>query len=56
MNALERYLTITGTNEADAMNALQDMGIVSDNCVWAKDVAEADCLQAIEFLKARKNL
>lgn len=35
------------------MNALQDAGIVSDNCVLACDVAEADCTAAIAFLALR---
>lgn len=52
MNSLQDYLAGVGADEAKAMDALQDAGIISDNCVWARDVAEADCPAAVEFLKA----
>lgn len=40
----------TNLNEREAMNALQECGIVSDNCVTAADVADADFPAAREFL------
>ncbi len=41
-------------NETEAMNRLQANGVVSDECVTAKDVAAADCPRAIRWLE--KNL
>lgn len=38
-------------SEAIAMNILQDAGVISDNCVWVKDIAEADAPAAIKFLQ-----
>lgn len=54
MNSLEKHLSGKGLDEIQSMNALQDAGIVSDNCVLAQDVAECDCTAAIAFLTFRQ--
>lgn len=55
MNVLERYLETMqktrGINPIDAMNRLQDAGIVSDNCITAADVPDSEAPKAIEFLR-----
>lgn len=50
MNALEKFITLTGTDPIAAMNLLQDQGVVSDNCIWPHDVADVDCDRAVKFL------
>ncbi len=50
MNALEAFLTESGMDETKAMNQLQDAAMISDNCIWACDVANVDCLRAVKFL------
>lgn len=50
MNLLEQYLIMAKLDPIDAMNQLQDAGIISDNCVWPQDVATGDCVKAIQFL------
>jgi hypothetical protein len=52
-NSLQKWLEFMEENENDAMNRLQDCGMISDNCVSAKDVAECDCKDAIAFLEGR---
>ncbi len=54
MNALEQYILDHHLDPLLAMNLLQEHGIVSDNAIWAGDVAAADHAAAIAFL--RKNL
>jgi len=54
MNSLEQHLRAKKLNEIEAMNALQDAGIVSDLAVFACDVAECDCTSAIAFLTFAK--
>lgn len=50
-NRLEIFLHFKRFDEVAAMNALQDAGrLISDNCVHAADVAEADHQRAIDFL------
>jgi len=39
-----------GLTEIEAMNMLQDRGIISDLCVWIEDVANEDVDRAISFL------
>ena len=53
MTSLETHLHAKNLNEIESMNALQDAGIVSDLCVLACDVAEADSTAAIAFLAFR---
>lgn len=50
-NTLEAFLTERGINETEAMNALQNNGIISDNCERASDVANSG--QAVAWLDAR---
>jgi hypothetical protein len=50
MNALETFLDASFLDEVEAMNRLQEHGIISDNCILAADVADADCEAAITFL------
>lgn len=46
-NALQRYLLETHRNEVEAMNWLQDRGLISDLCIGAEDVAEGDASRAV---------
>lgn len=48
---LIRAFHAAGLSEVDGMNALQNVGVISDNCVWAIDVAEADIPKAIEWIQ-----
>lgn len=50
MNALELYILQHKWSELEALNLLQDYGVISDNCVWARDVAEADWKSAMDVL------
>ena len=57
MNSLSIYLEKTrGANQAEiiqALNSLQEHGIISDLCVTSEDVAWRDCERAIAFLKSQ---
>ena len=53
MNTLEEFLNQRKLNPVEAMNLLQDNGIVSDLAVTAHDVAIVDCERAIAFLKVQ---
>jgi hypothetical protein len=56
MNSLEQWIAAQNViTEKVVMNLLQDEGIVSDNCVWAKDVCESDCVQAVAWLEGRRD-
>lgn len=37
----------------EAMNELQDQGVISDMCVWPDDVAESDVKSAINHLRSK---
>ncbi len=50
MNALETFLLESGRDEIECMNLLQDRNIISSEAVWARDVANVDCLRAVKFL------
>ena len=50
MNALQQTIQQGKFDETWAMNLLQAHGIVSDNCITADEVDEADCPRAIAFL------
>lgn len=54
MNPLQRHLHQHQLDPRDAMNALMDAGLVSDNAVWPEDVAEADCKGAVEWMMKQK--
>lgn len=49
-NRLERFLHFKRWAEVPAMNALTERGLISDNCVHAADVPEADTQRAIDYL------
>lgn len=51
MNNLEQWLQENGFDLYDALNQLQDAGIISDECSSVEDVGKADIPRAIEFLK-----
>jgi hypothetical protein len=51
MNALEKFIHLSGLDETAAMNRLQENNVISDNCIIANDVADVDCGRAIDFLK-----
>jgi hypothetical protein len=51
MTTLETHIIENKLDETKAMNVLQDRGIISDNCIDVKDVAEADCERAIAVLE-----
>jgi len=53
-NKLENWLANSGHNEARIMNLLQEYGIISDNCVWAKDCGND--LKAIRWLAVNPHL
>ena len=48
MNTLQHYLHAQSYDEIDAMNTLQDHGIVSDNCITASEVIDTG--KAVSFL------
>lgn len=50
LNSLETFLRLHHLNGLEAMNALQAEGIVADEAILPRDVAEMDCGQAIAFL------
>lgn len=50
-NALEKLITERGLNETTVLNALTDAGMISDHCVRAMDVANADCKKACQFVE-----
>lgn len=52
MTELSKYLATTGKNPVEAMNELQEHGVISDNCVDVEDVADTD--RAILFFKMRE--
>lgn len=55
MNALEIYLEQNGLDRIQAMNHLQQFGVVSDNAVFASDVTDADCKRAVVWLWLNEN-
>jgi hypothetical protein len=46
--------TDRGLTEAQAMTALQDNRIISDNCLGFDDIANADCGRAADYLEVLK--
>lgn len=54
LNPLQTYLDLHRLDETYALNVLQDAGVISDLCVWAKDVATVDCWKAVQYLKTVK--
>lgn len=47
-NKLENWIANRDINEVKVMNLLQEHGVISDNCVWAKDCGND--LKAIRWL------
>lgn len=47
---IRQLTSLHSISENDLMNTLQDFGVISDNCVALRDVAELDLLRAGEFL------
>ena len=41
MNSLEQYIDYNKIDPVKAMNALQDHGIISDNCIEPRDVIDS---------------
>lgn len=55
MTALENFIQSNRLSEVDVMNQLQGHGgIISDCCVWAKDVPATDAVKAVAWLKKEK--
>jgi len=54
MNNLEKAIAGFRLDPVDAMNRLQDAGVVSDNAIHACDVAPGDCGRAVDFLMNEK--
>lgn len=53
-NKLETWITNRKADESRIMNLLQEYGIISDNCVWAKDCGND--LKAIRWLAVNPKL
>ena len=51
MNSLELWMSTQFRTERAIMNELHEAGIISDNCVWARDVANGDADKAVAWLK-----
>lgn len=53
MNALCAYISDRKLNEVKTMNLLQDHGIISDECIAATEVGDAD--KAVSWLQTLSN-
>lgn len=53
MNALERHIAETGVNAAALMDWLQGHGIISDNCVFPRDVYSGDAEEAVRRINEK---
>lgn len=51
MNALSTYISSNKLNEVAVMNQLQNHGIISDECITAKEVGDAE--KAVNWLKTQ---
>lgn len=49
MNRLQEWLLASNADEIEAMNELQQRGIISDNCVWPCEVENDE--EAVRWLK-----
>jgi hypothetical protein len=54
MNSLEYWLSTKLRTERAVMDELQMAGIISDECVYARDVDEGDAKKAVEWLQSQK--
>ena len=52
MTYIETYCAREMIRDEHAMNILTNSGMISDNCITLKDVAEEDQIAAVEYLKA----
>lgn len=50
MKQLLSELRRLGWSETKLMNTLQDRGLISDNCVSIRDIAESDAVKAAKWL------
>lgn len=50
MTSLEHHIASLGLDPCEVMDALQDAGIISDNAIHARDVANTDQWRAIVFI------
>lgn len=50
MNALEKFIIERKLNPVEAMNHLQDVGLISDHAITAADVAHVDVFPARDYL------
>lgn len=48
MNALQQFIQENKMDELKVMNALQNAGVVSDECVDAGDVPRSECERVVE--------
>lgn len=51
---LTDYIAMNRLNETTVMHLLQQNGVVSDNCIEAKDVAPPDDETAVKWLEREK--
>ena len=51
MTTLLNFIRAHHLKPSEVMNRLQDAAVISDNCVTVADVAEADQIRAVEWLK-----
>lgn len=49
-NKLQSAAADMEKTEVQAMNELQDAGVISDNCVTFADIATADVDKAVDFI------
>jgi hypothetical protein len=54
MKSLRDYLSANGIDEVQAMNMLQEHGIISDECVAPEDVVDSG--KALTWLHDRRHL
>jgi len=52
---LRNVLSIMGLSEVEAMNRLQNNGVISDNCVTIDDIADADMDAVMKYLLRNSN-
>lgn len=55
MNSLEQLIAASHMDEFAVLNRLDEAGLISNHCVRAMDVADADCKRAVKWLKEKEN-
>lgn len=53
MNKLQSAFNAVAISDYEGMDLLQEHGVISDNCVWTRDVPEEDVGLAITWLQKR---